>query len=343
VNADQPLASAARPTEEQLAANLNAWTVVAGLQNLPGGAPRWFEAGLHRLIELTDATPTRLSFGRGMINERQKRFAPLHVVLTKAGALTEEEKLMAAAFVHQGLYGDNGKHAQAFMTFTERVVNGSFSEELFQECFGMTLKEKDRELETYARTFSAHRLIETRGKVPPMPEFTVKEATQSEVARLLADAWISQGKPDRALDVLRIAYWRGERAPEMLAVLAALEERLGSEERSRKISQSLIKLPHPPARIFAVEAKLQYRGLIATRGANEKLSVAEIQPLLKLLAQAIKAGQSTEDVWGLFSEIVVRGSGRPHESISAQLQQAAKRFPTNKTIREAAAFAAKSS
>ena len=339
VNADQPLASAARPTEEQLAANLNAWTAVAGLQSLPGGAPRWFEAGLHRLIELTDATPTRLTFGRGVLNTPTKRFASLEAVLLKTSPFNEEEKLMAAAFVHHGLYGQNGKYAQQFMTFTERVGKESFSRELFKECFGKTIKQRDLELESYARTFAAYRSIETRGKIPPMPEFTVREATQSEAARLQADALISQGKPDKALDLLRIAYWRGEREPAMLAVLAMLEERLGAVDRAGKISQTLMKLPDPPVRVLSVAAKLRYREVIATKSMSEKLTVAETQPILKLLAQSIKGGQGTEDVWALFSEIVLRGAGRPHESIGVQLAQASKRYPANKTIQAAAVFA----
>ncbi|ATC63320.1 hypothetical protein CMV30_04765 [Nibricoccus aquaticus] len=339
VNADQPLASAEKPTEEQLAANLSAWISVASLQNLPGGAPRWFDAGLHRLIELTDVTPTRLAFAQGIVMPAQKRLASLQVVLAKTGALTEEEKLVATAFVHHGLYGDNGKHAEQFMKFTERVTKGTLSDALFKECFGKTMKQVDQELATYGRSFSAFRSIETRGQMPSMPEFTVREATQSEAARLLADALITQGKPDRALDELRIAYWRGEREPEMLAVLAALEERLGSVERARKLSGALMALPKPPVRVLPVEAKLVYREAVAARADGAKLTVAETRKILSLMARAIREGQNSEEVWAFFSEVVLRSEGKPHESIGAFLAQAAKRYPGNTTIRQAVEFA----
>ncbi|MGC4075080.1 MAG: hypothetical protein QM760_21775 [Nibricoccus sp.] len=339
LNADQPLAGTEKPTEEQMAANLSAWAAVAGLQNLPGGSPRWFDSGMHRLIELTDVTPTRITFARGVLIPSLKRLASLQLVLGKSSAFTEEEKLIATAFVHYGLYGDNGAHAQQFMKFTERVVKEGMSEALFKECFGKTVKQMDQELETYGRSAATYRSIETRGEMPPMPAFTVREATQSEVARLQADALITQGKPDRALDELRIAYWRGEREPQMLAALAMLEERLGSVERARKLSSALMALPKPPSRVLPVEAKLLYRQATAAKPEGAKLSVAETRKILGLTARAINEGQNSEEVWTFFSEVVLRSEGKPHESIRTYLSQAGKRYPDNATIRQAVEFA----
>jgi hypothetical protein len=339
VNADQPLVTSEKPTEEQLAANLSAWISVASLQNLPGGAPRWFDAGLHRLIELTEVTPTRITFARSALESLTNRFSSLSVVLAKTEAFTEEDKLMATAFVHYGLYGSNGKHAQSFMMFTERLMKEGLSDSLFKECFGKTIKQMDQVLETYGRSFADYRSIETRGQMPPMPEFTVQEATQSQAAKLLAEALITQGKPDRALDELRIAYWRGEREPAMLATLAMLEERLGSVERARKLSGALMALPKPPARVLPVEAKLQYRTAIASRADGAKLSVGETRRILGLVARGVREGQNSEEVWTFFSEVVLRSEGKPHESIGAFLSQAAKRYPANTTIRQAAVLA----
>jgi hypothetical protein len=341
INADVPLAGVEdAPTEEQLAADLSRRAAEFALASLTQRPPLWFDSGLGWLIASAQVTPTRITFAdtKGML-ANQTAMPSLALLLTKATALTYEEDLLAATFTHYGLYGNNNKNTEKFMTLVQRQSQGPVSPEQFKEIFGISIEKMEIELATYGRTFAAYKSHEMRGDLPSLPPLKVGEATQSETARLQADSLITQGKPDLALSVLRIAYWRGEREPAMLAILAGLEEKQGSLERARKITQALMALTTPPTRVFVVEAKLRFRDATATKQPQEKLTVAETRAIMDPLGRAVQAGQVSEDNCEFFSQVVLRSNGHPHESIAAFLDRAAKKFPHNSTICEAASFA----
>ena len=340
INADVPKANVEDlPVEEQLSADLSRRAAEYALMSFPQRPPQWFYTGLGWLVASTQVTPTRITFAdtNGMMDNRA--MPSLAALLNKTTASTEEDDLLAATFTHYGLYGDNGKHAEQFMTLVQRQSQGAVTAEQFQEIFGVSIKQMEVALATYSRSFANYKSTELQGRLPELPPFTVREATQSEVARMQADSLITQGKPDLALNILRIAYWRGEREPAMLAVLAGLEEKQGSLERARKITQALMALPAPPARVFTVEARLRFRDATANKQPQEKLTVAETRTIMGPLGRAVQAGQDSEDIWAFFSDVVLRSAGHPHESITGILDRATKRFPNNVTIREAAAFA----
>jgi len=340
INADIPLADTEdRPSEEQLAADLSHRAAVYAVESFPQRPPQWFCSGLGWLVASTQVTPTRITFANILATLDKTKMPPLAALLTKTAGLSYEEDLMAATFTHYGLYGDDGKHAEKFMTLVQRQSQGQVTPEQFQEIFGISIEKMEGNLAKYSRSFANYKSTELNGRLPDMPTITVREATQSEVARLQADSLITQGKPDLALNILRIAYWRGEREPAMLAVLAGLEEKQGSLGRARKIIQALLALPAPPARVFIVEASLLYRDAIAKKQPQEKLTVAETRTIMDPLGRAVQAGQNSEDIWAFFAEVVLRSAGRPHESIATLLEHAAKRFPNNVTIREAVTFA----
>jgi hypothetical protein len=336
VRGDAPMAAAAVPSEEQLAANFSAWLAVSNLHNLPGGVPHWFQQALHWLIEMTDVTSTRLTFAGSVLNESEKYYAPLKNVFEKAGGLTEDETRTAATFTHFGLFGDGGKHAKAFMAFTTRLTHEPFSEAMVKEVFGKSLHALEMEVQSYGRSFAAYTSVETRGEIPDMIPFEVREATQSQVARLKAESLMAAGKPDRGLEELRIAYLRGEREPDMLTLLAELEERIGSVERAEKIVKGLVGNGTPPRRLPLVEAKLRFRAATAGLAAGDKIPTAETRAIFGLLTPALRAGQNSEQLWALISEVVLRSAGKPHPSVGDLLARAATRYPDNTRIHAAA-------
>lgn len=340
VNADKPLAAADElPTEEALADDLSGKIAEFALASLPQKPPLWFRSGMGWLVATTQVSPTRIIFGdtKGMF-DKNETMPPLAALLTKTEALTYEDDLLAAAFTHYGLCGNDNKNAAKFMTLVERQTQGPITAPQFKEIMGSSIEEMEVTLANYARNFASYKSHEVKD-LPPMTPFAVREATQSEVARLQAESLITQHKPDQALNALRIAYWRGERDLAMLSVLADLEEQQGSLDRARKISQALITLPAPPPRVFLVEARLRYRDILANKKPGEKITAKETQIVMGPLGRAVQAGQSSEDVWTFFSDVVLRSGGRPHESITTLLERALKRFPNNAHIQEAASFA----
>ncbi|WP_138223133.1 hypothetical protein [Nibricoccus aquaticus] len=335
INADSP-AGMSRLGEEMIAAGLSKEAAVFGMRSMSNPPPLWFREGMGWLVYTSEVSRKKIAFAGVAVDFTGQLVPSLLTVFQKTEKLSFNEVMLAGAFTHYCLYGNNRKLAPNFIQFMERLEREPVSEQLFKECFRRTTKKMEVELASQGRGMAAFASMELKGRLPELPAFSIREATQSEVARLKADAFITQGLWDQALDVLRIAYWRGEREPEMLAVLATLEERVGSVERARKLSKALMALPKPPARILIVEAKLRYRKALEGKAEGEKLTVAQIQPVLTLLAQAVKAGQNTETLWAFFSEVVLRGEGKPHASTGGYLVKAAERYPRNSIIREAA-------
>jgi hypothetical protein len=339
IQADTALAGTDVPEEEELAADLSRRAAEYTLATFPQPPPRWYISGMGWLIATTRVTPTRITYSDtgGML--KNIKMPPLTALLSKTTALTYEEDLLSAAFTHWGLNGDGNKHATKFMTLVQRQSQGEVTPGQFEEIFGLSIKKMELELSAFARNFTAYKSTEYNGDWSPMSKVTAREATQSEIARLQADSLISQGKLDLALNILRIAYWRGEREPAMLAILAGLEEKQGSLERARKITQALIALPTPPARVFIVEARLRLRDVLTNKPPEVKLTAKETKLVMEPLSRALQAGQTTEEICLFFAEVVLRSAGKPHESVTAFLNRAAKRFPKNETIRRATDFA----
>jgi hypothetical protein len=376
VNAGTPLTSISRPQEEKLAATMSQEQVALALDSFSQPPPAWFLLGMKWLIASTEVSRTKIAFARinvGVPTEMRSdisanaqtlidggvpppptvstrvapvsiRLSPLLPMLKKTGDFEFEETQVAAALVHYGLYGDNGKHRQKFMSLVERQSAGEeLTDVLFKEVLGFNTKKMLSKLSVYMRTFAAYKYHELRGKIPPMPEVGVIRATQAEAARLQAEAFITLGRFDLALDKLRIAYWRGEREPEMLAMLALLEQRAGSEARARKIVQTLIKLPQPPLRARIVAARLRLRDALADKPAGAKLGMDEAVEILEMLATALAQNIPDEDACETFAKVVSSSPAQPPPNVADFLKKAAMQYAGNSVIVEAARLAGVSS
>lgn len=339
ISADSPRANGVLPDEEHLAAGLCQEQIQYALASLPKRPPQWFRSGLSWVAASAEISPTRITFADTIASFKDKAIPSLAALLTKTENFDADDELLAALFVHFGLYGSNGKYAKEFVQFAQQQSGQPFSETAFINAFQKDTAKMERELATYSRTFAAYKSHELNGKLPELPAFTVREATQSEVARLQADALISQNKADQALGIVRIAYWRGEREPAMLAILAGLEERCGSLERARKITQGLMSLPTPPVRVFPVAAKLHLRDATVGKKPEYKLTPDESKLILTPLARAVKATLVTEEVCSLMAEVVLRSSQPQPESITNFLKMVAPKFQNNATIQNAATLA----
>jgi hypothetical protein len=342
--------------------NLNNYALGSTLKN----NPEWLTEGLSRLYVSVQVTPRQIDFGKadfgipqsggmrsfpGMTTSSPFSEAPPMPMSASNAPIVSLPKLadilkggdlpsgagryrrqFAAAFVHYCLYGYNGKYTANFFQFVGRLQDEPFSEELFRECFGTKITTFETHLAAYTRSFAFFKSTRYRGKFTPMPALTLREATQSEVARLKAEVLVAQGWAPNALDELRIAYWREEREPRMLALLAFLEEHIGSIPRAQKITTALLALPEPPARACVVAAKLRLRELFGENGDDRKLSEAEAGPVMELIGRARGQGLLNEDLCATLAKLVTKSTGRPDANITEFLAEAAKRYPLNQTI-----------
>jgi len=338
IRAGSPLAGVDRFSEERYAATLSYYLDLYALNSLPQKPPAWFARGLGNLLGSTQVTYQQIDFAKITEDFMDMAMPKLSAIFQKGpdDAFTEPEDRLAALFVHYGLFGEDGKYAARMMQFVNALAAGAKpTDALFKQAFGISMTSMETNLAAAGRSMSFYKSMKTTGPIPEMPAATYREATQSEVARIKAEMYVSQANPAKALDELRTAYWRGEREPEMLAFLAFLEEQIGSDARARKLAQTLMALPDPPARACIVSAKLKLKDAFAGKPADAKLAPDETAGLITTLGGAMKSGP-TEDLCAALAEVVLKSASRPDPNILAFLQQAAKRYPQNASIASAA-------
>lgn len=336
IRAGEPFAGSDRPSEERFAATLSYELSRYALASFPQKLPHWFVRGMSSLLGSTQVFPQRIQFALVREDLAGRSIPALSTLLKKDGAFTEEEQRMSSLFVHFGFFGDNGKYAARFMKFAGRLGNGEPpADAMFKEVFGISMRRMEARIAAYSSDMAFNKSREISGDIPRMPKAVYAQATQSEVARIKSEVYISQANPGKALEELRTAFWRGEREPAMLAMLATLELQIGTEQRGRKILKILMALPAPPPQAYIAAAQLQLKDLLAMKSAGAKLTADETSELIGILSNALAGGLKNEDLCGTLAEIVLKSITRPDSNMLAFLAEAAKRFPKNQCIADA--------
>jgi hypothetical protein len=147
----------------------------------------------------------------------------------------------AYAFVHWGLYGNNGKHQGPFLSFILRLAREPLSEALFKDCFKMSYGGMELEIRGYVdfTSYKTWGLIAKKGtKIPDPPPFTLREATEAEIGRIKGDALHVAGHDPAARLAMLAPYIRGERDPQLLAALGLQERAMGDDARAQKFLEA---------------------------------------------------------------------------------------------------------
>jgi hypothetical protein len=312
--------------------------------------PYWFKIGLQKLLSLMRFDANGVSFGdilseAALNKEAMGRVRPVKRLPKLANMLKHEYQRSGDGsagysyyFIHYALFGNRGANREKITNLVELMGAKPFSEELFQKAWGKSSKQVDKELSLYVLGHDMKRIV-YQFQMPEMPPVVSREATQSEIARLKAWLYLSRVQVPRALDELRIAYLRGERDPAMLAMLASFEQRIGSEERARKILKALMALPAPPPHTYIVAARLRLNELLAAKPKDAKLNAAESTEIIATLSGALAGGLTNGELCNTLAEIVLKSAEPPDANTTGFLSEAAKRYPFNKTIADALKFA----
>lgn len=324
--------------------------LVHALKDMTPRPPLWLESGLGWLIETMEVNRERLLIGAEHLAIDRKRWtlAPLKLVLEgdlsaqhDDAAPSPKEKnyntrLTAIAFVHFGLYGDASRHAADFVKFADRASREPVTEEVFRECFRMSYEKMHAMLVKFATDTAIYRTSGVQTKLPPMPAVEVREATQSEIGCLqAAEFWVNERRP-QALEVLRLAYARGERSPRLLEDIAYFEEKEGNIGVARKLMAALKNNPSPGDRAFITQARLGLRDARGTPDWPGKLKREDTLRLLKLVFAAARMQPSpSEEVCELAAVIVLESEGLPGDDIVSFLRHAARLHPENERIQRA--------
>ena len=239
------------------------------------------------------------------------------------------------AFVHWGLYGDQGKHQQAFITFLRRLDREPVSEALFKECFKKSYRDMELTIRGYVE-FTSHNVAGVAAakgqKLPEPPPFELREATESEVGRIKGDVLRLAGHEEAAHLELIAPYIRGERDPQLLAALGLQERAAGDRPRARKFLEAAARANAVRPRAYLELAHLRFADAAAHPAAGDAFSAAQTVEILKALFTARSQPPPLPDVYEAIGEVWSRCAVTPTAAHLAVLDEGVRLFPRNATL-----------
>ena len=336
------------------------------LSGLDSPSPAWFSEGLAQIFMAMEVTESSITLGKladpnlvpaapvgGWAAPQEDRdfnaaLARKHLMpMTEMFAVSRDsaEALnplgttwakQCYAFVHWGLYGDQGSHQKAFLTFITRLERESLNETLFKDCFKQSYRDMLFTLRSYIETtrYKVAGLKAEKGqKIPVPPPVQLREATQAEVGRIYGDTLLLAGHPTEARTAYVTAYRRGERDPALLAAIGLVELAAGDVERARKFLDASVagKAARPRAYLELSRLRLA-ESLAKPQGESGKLSPTQTAAVLDPLFTVRDQPPALPEIYELMAEIWSHSAMRPTTVHLAAIEQGVKLFPRNAAL-----------
>ncbi len=341
------------------------------IDDLSPRPPAWFEEGLAQLFMAMEVTSTSVTVGKvedpnlisaaqGALNDAgaggsaPQEDRDFNAALAKRALLPMAEMFAVTnesdtarnplgstwakqcyAFVHWGLYGDNGKHQQAFLTFLRRLDKEPVSEALFKECFKQSYRDMGFTIRGYVE-FTSHKVAGVAAKkgekLPEPPPFELREATDAEVGRIKGDVLRLAGHEDAAHLALIAPYIRGERDPQLLAALGLQEKAAGDPARARGVLEAAARAKAVRPRAYLELARMRSADAAAHPAAGDKFSAEQTVAVLTPLFAARSQPPPLPEVYEAIGEAWSRCIVAPTAAHLAVLDEGVRRFPRNATL-----------
>lgn len=283
-------------------------------------------------MEAADNTPSQLPGGSNFseVNASLGPFPSLAEMLEadEAGIKRANGNLayLAHAFVHLCLYGRGQHYQKPFLTYVARTNGGRGSEEVFRECFGMSVKAMQDEILGYVESATYKTVIfrpnkgEAGLQVPPAVE--LRSATQAEIGRIKGEGLILAGRADIARLPLLAPYIRGEHDADLLASLGLYELQADRKEQARKLLELATRGGTKRARAYLELAQLRRAELPADRASGATPPAA----VMELARKAATLEPQIIEVYELIASEWLQCSAPPPASDLALLEKGAVRF-----------------
>ena len=329
--------------------------------------PAWFEEGVAQIfmaMEVTNTTiivgkvenPNTISAEQGALNDAgisgtapaedrdfnaalAKRrllgmdefFAVTHDAPEANNALGGTWAKQAYAFVHWGLYGDQGKHQKAFITFLRRLDREPATEALFKECFKQSYKDMLFTIRGYVE-FTNYKIAGVQAskgeKLPTPPPFELREATEAEVGRIKGDALRLAGHVAAARTAMTTPYIRGERDPQLLAAIGLLERAANDDGRARKFLEAAAQAKAARPRAYLELAKMRFAEAAAKPAETQaRFSAEQTVAVLTPLFTARTQTPPLAEVYELIAEAWARSIITPGPDHLGVLDEGVRFFP----------------
>ena len=299
--------------------------------------PAWFEEGVAQIfmaMEVTNTTiivgkvenPNTISAEQGALNDAgisgtapaedrdfnaalaKRRLLGMDALFAVAHDAPEANNVLggtwakqAYAFVHWGLYGDQGKHQKAFITFLRRLDREPATEALFKECFKQSYQDM---------------LFTIRGYV----EFTNY--------KIKGDALRLAGHVAAARTAMTTPYIRGERDPQLLAAIGLLERAANDDGRARKFLEAAAQAKAARPRAYLELAKMRFAEAASKPAETQaRFSAEQTVAVLTPLFTARTQTPPLAEVYELIAEAWARSIITPGTDHLGVLDEGVRFFP----------------
>ena len=288
-----------------------------------GSPPEWLESGVARLLGSVERTQKGFMIGKigsftgGAADDFQGLFAvarrampPLETLLTASRPEKQEEQaaweMLAYAFVHKCLMEGRGKNQEKFLNFAQQASRKPVSEAMFQECFGRSFAQMEKDLWVYVNAGSFKHMRLTLPKdmsVPKPPEIALRDGTDSEVGRIKSSGFRAMNQPALAYNELLAPYIRGERDPRLLGALGVVQVERDQHEKARKLLEAAYAQKTTEAAALVTLARLRLEEARAKPGAvPDRLSKRQVIDVLTPLFAAREQLPRRSELYQLIAE-----------------------------------------
>ncbi len=262
------------------------------------------------------------------------------IVLPKIEVISDFPNRLASAaalFVRWGIYGRTREDTRKFWLFAERSCAEPVTEELFQECFGMSYEQARLELARYLPQAVSERAFARVGGMPPVPAFKRRDATPTEIARVRGE-WehteseaLSRRFPDLARQYREKARQTfstvddipGERDPQFLASRGLLALDSGESARARELLELAAAGKVISPRVYYELAQLRW---LKGSELTGKPSAEVIDGVIALLLTAESESPHLPGVYLFLAEAALRSGECSAEHLAA-LRRGSEYFP----------------
>ena len=329
--------------------------------------PAWFEEGVAQIfmaMEVTNTTiivgkvenPNTISAEQGALNDAgisgtapaedrdfnaalaKRRLLGMDALFAVAPDAPEANNVLggtwakqAYAFVHWGLYGDQGKHQKAFITFLRRLDREPATEALFKECFKQSYQDMLFTIRGYVE-FTNYKIAGVQAgkgeKLPTPPPFELREATEAEVGRIKGDALRLAGHVAAARTAMTTPYIRGERDPQLLAAIGLLERAANDDGRARKFLEAAAQAKAARPRAYLELAKMRFAEAASKPAETQaRFSAEQTVAVLTPLFTARTQTPPLAEVYELIAEAWARSIITPGTDHLGVLDEGVRFFP----------------
>jgi hypothetical protein len=213
--------------------------------------------------------------------------------------------------------GTNSPRRDAFFRFSARACAEPVTEAIFTECYGLTYSQAAARLNEYLAVAIKNPIdIRIRGSGATLAP-GLRDATRTEVARIKGDwerlavadvqAQFHDSTSNFIREALRQAYERGDRDPQLLAVMGLLESDMGNDAGAVPYLEAAAGANVAGPRVYFDLARIRYDQL--RPGDGERFSDAEVDRIISPLEAGRFQAPPLREYYDLAAKVLANSDG----------------------------------